>query len=99
MAKIIISPEEVKTAGTKIIDEGAAMYKALEEIRSIIEGTKGKFESEGGEELRSKFQQTAAEFEKFRSFINEYGEFLKNYSGGHLELDQKLKELAAMFAI
>ena len=99
MAKIVISPEEVKTAGTRIIDESAAMYKALEEIHSIIEGTKGNFDSEGGQELRKKFQQTAAEFEKFRGFINEYGEFLKNYSGGHLELDQKLKELAAMFAI
>ena len=99
MAKVIISPEEVKTAGTKIIEESASMYKSLEEIRSIIESTKGKFDSEGGNELRNKFQQTAAEFEKFRNFINEYGEFLKNYSGGHLELDQKIKELAAMFAI
>ncbi len=99
MAKVIISTEEVKAAGTNIIDEAGSMYKTLTEIREIIGSTKGKFDSEGGDELRRKFEQTAAEFEKFKSFIMEYGEFLKHYSSGHVELDQKIEELAAMFAV
>lgn len=99
MAKITISPEEVKNAGTRIIEESASMYRDLTDIQEVINGTKRMFDSEGGDKLRQEFQETAAEFEKLKNFINAYGEFLKGYSKGHLELDQKIEELAAMFSL
>lgn len=75
-----IEVSNVNRAGEDLIDNTSKMYTSLENIATLIEGSSAFFESNAGAELRSKFNKSAAEFQNFRTFLNQYGEFLKTHA-------------------
>lgn len=94
-----IDPKKVHEAGTTILNEANTMKQALDCIKDIINNTKNYFQSEGGDEVRTKFNESAQKFEEFKKFINEYGDFLKSYSEGHDKLDQEIMDSAHKFPV
>lgn len=96
MANTVIDIDEkkVKDAGASIKTDGDKMYKALQNIKTIVDGTKKCLDSDGGDEARKHFNASAAKFDEFKKFIHEYGDFLQNYSGAHKKLDTGVAELA-----
>lgn len=75
-----IEVARVKTAGQDLIDNTSKMYEALSSISAEIQGSSSCFDSPAGQQLRAQFAQTAAEFENFRTFLNQYGEFLNTHA-------------------
>ena len=75
-----IESGRVSSAGADLMATTPKMYNALNTISGLISGSASCFDSAAGAQLRSQFQQTAAQFETFRSFLNQYGEFLETHA-------------------
>lgn len=75
-----IEVSKVKNAGQELIENTSKMYNALSSINSEIQNSASCFDSAAGQQLRSQFAQTAAEFENFKSFLTQYGEFLNTHA-------------------
>ena len=75
-----IQVTNVQQAGTDLIDNVTKMYNSLNSISDLIQGSSSCFDSDAGSQLRSKFASAAAEFATFRTFLNQYGEFLQTHA-------------------
>ena len=75
-----IQVSSVQNAGNELIDNVTKMYNSLNAIADLINGSTSCFDSDAGSALRTKFAAAAAEFEGFKSFLNQYGEFLQTHA-------------------
>ena len=75
-----IEVSKVKNAGNELIENTTKMFNALNSISTEIQNSSSCFDSAAGQQLRSQFAQTAAEFQNFRTFLNQYGEFLNTHA-------------------
>lgn len=88
---------KVQNAGTTLQTEAVKMKQALDSIKDIVNNTKSYFQSDGGDDTRKSFNDSAAKFEEFKKFVNEYGEFLKSYGSGHKKVDDAISTAAKKF--
>lgn len=88
---------KVQNAGATLQTEAVKMKQALDSIKDIVNNTKSYFQSDGGDETRKSFNESAEKFEEFIKFVNEYGEFLKNYGSGHKQVDEAISTAAKKF--
>ncbi len=93
MANIQIDPFRVQKAGETIRTHANKMLASLNEIKSIVNNSKSYFQSDGGDATRKNFNSSAAKFDEFKKFIDEYGQFLESYAGGQIKLDDKVASL------
>lgn len=75
-----IQVSSVQKAGGDLIENVTKMYNSLNTISDLIRGSSSCFDSDAGNQLRSKFASAAAEFSSFRTFLNQYGEFLQTHA-------------------
>lgn len=87
-----VTREEVNTAGENIINNAKKMYKSLDNIKQLINGSKSYFDSEAGDDLRRKFNESASKFEEFKNYIIQYGDFLKTFSGNIKKFEDAVKD-------
>lgn len=92
-----IDVTKVQNSGETLQTEAIKMKQALESIKDIVNNTKSYFQSSGGDETRRSFNESAAKFDSFKKFVDEYGEFLKSYGRGHEKLDQSISDAAKKF--
>lgn len=71
---------KVQNAGKDLIENTKKMYDSLQNISILIQGSSSCFDSDAGNQLRSQFAKSANEFSSFRTFLNQYGEFLKTHA-------------------
>lgn len=76
-----LSTEKINQAGIDLIDNAEKMYSSLKEVKALIEGSKSYFDSSAGDQMRNKFNESAAKFEEFKSYLTDYGEYLKTFAG------------------
>ena len=73
-----ITAKEVNQAGIDLEENVKKIYKSLEKIRNLVNDSKTYFDSPAGNAIRNKFADSAAEFDKFKEFLDKYGQFLKD---------------------
>lgn len=71
---------KVSQAGIDVRTNAGKMYQSLSRIRQLVKESSSYFDSQAGAEIRTKFEQSAAEFENFKTFLNQYGEFLETHA-------------------
>lgn len=87
-----VTREEVNKSGEDIIENANKMYQSLSRIKELINASKSYFDSDAGKELRKKFNDSASKFEEFKTYLTEYGEFLKNFSGNIAKFEDAVEE-------
>lgn len=94
MEKVIsqLDRNQINRAGEDLIAEVQKMYDSLKNVTNYIDGSKSYFDSEAGEALRKKFHASAENFEEFKTFLEQYGEFLKTFSGNVKIFEEAVKE-------
>lgn len=92
-----IDPAKVSAAGDTLIENGSLMYSQLQAISDIIENTRNHFRGLGGDEVRAQFFKTAEHFERFKKFVEEYGEFLRGYSQTHQAAADEIANIIKTF--
>ena len=76
MNNIKISLAEVSDAAKKIRAKNTEMYNSLADMKREINLLDSSWISEGGEEIRRRFNMFSARFEEHRSVIESYARFL-----------------------
>lgn len=90
-----IDPVKVKNAANTISNQSRTMKKTLDDIKRIINDTKSYFKSDGGDEARRNFNQSAEKFDDFERFVKEYASFLESYAEKQNEVDRLVDEVGA----
>lgn len=83
---------KINMAGEDFINDVQKMYESLERVKNLIDGSKSYFDSEAGEALRTRFNASAEKFGEFKTSLNQYGEFLKKFSGNVQQFEEAVKE-------
>lgn len=83
---------KINQAGEDILADSKKIFDSLEKIRGLIEGSKSYFDSPAGDELRSKFKASSDKFTEFKTFLESYGEFCKNFSGNVQKFEDAVTE-------
>lgn len=76
MENIRISLAEVSSAANHLSALNNQIYEVLNAMKRDINSTEGTWLSDGGREIRSKFNSFSNRFEQQRAVINEYVRFL-----------------------
>lgn len=76
MNNIKISLAEVSDAAKKIRAKNTEMYSSLADMKREINLLDSSWISDGGEEIRRRFNLFSARFEEHRSVIDSYARFL-----------------------
>ncbi|MBQ7993869.1 MAG: WXG100 family type VII secretion target [Solobacterium sp.] len=76
MSSINISLAEVSDTSSKLRSLGEQMYEELNQMKRIMDSLSASWESEGSEEIRSRFNVFAGRFDKLKSAIDGYVNYL-----------------------
>ena len=87
-----LSVAEINKAGTDIIEQANNMFQSLQNVRTLINNSKQFFDSPAGQKVRTKFDQSAREFENFKNFLKSYGEFCQNFSRNMQSVEQAIQD-------
>lgn len=85
---------KINQAGEDLLSNVQKMYDSLQQIKTLVDGSKSFFDSPAGNDIRSKFNQSAEKFSAYKTFLNTYGEFLKTYSANVKTYEQAVQEAA-----
>ncbi|MCD7838797.1 MAG: hypothetical protein LUG65_07795 [Clostridiales bacterium] len=84
---------KINQAGVDLQEDVAKMYQSLENVKDLIDKSSSYFDSKAGKTLRTKFSASAEQFETFRSYLNDYGEYLKTFSKNVGLWDETVEEV------
>lgn len=85
MDERIIDFEQVAEDGRQLKSYAVELYECLTEVQQLIKNTESSFDSEAGDAMRTKFNNSAKKFEEFRDVVSNYGEYLVTYADGQKE--------------
>ena len=91
-----IDPERVKQDGHDIQKYGTQMYEALVAVQKLMKDSKGVYDEDSGDQLRSSFDTIAARFSEFQKLVDDYGKFLTNYADIQFDVDYRLKQSSTL---
>lgn len=94
----IVDKAKVNQSGIDILNDVKKMYTSLVNIQRYINNSKDGFDSEASDALRKKFNNSAAKFEEFKTFLNSYGEFLQNFSGNITSFETAVEDATSQIS-
>ncbi|OUP28105.1 MULTISPECIES: hypothetical protein [unclassified Faecalibacterium] len=84
--------------GRQLNDSAEQMFEILKAAKRIIDNTASDFNSPEGKAMRQQFDSLQGTFQKFKTSVETFGEFVQTHSSNMNNLQSQLKNAANQLA-
>lgn len=87
MPKMVIPPAEIMNASTAVTNAQQTQAEILSDIQNIVNMMFAEWEGEAMKNFKAKFESVEPDYKKFALDLENFAEFLRNYSLTMEQLD------------